>query len=144
MYQRLSEASVPKRMISLGIRNHGFRYARFSAISGAAIVHGKMWLRPTKIRSNSTNATGRNATYPSRNRITGLDHRAVVMRWTATNITPADEMLVKYSQLKRSERHALSGATNKPRMKTSAPTIASTAHSVRSRAGKGREVPARI
>jgi hypothetical protein len=31
------------------------------------------------------------------------------MRWTATNITPADEMDVKKSQLTRSACHARSG-----------------------------------
>ena len=42
MYQTLSAVIIPKMMMSLGIRNHGLRYNRFSAISGADTAHGKM------------------------------------------------------------------------------------------------------
>jgi hypothetical protein len=76
--------------------------------------------------------------------VTGLDHRAVVIRCTATNITPADEMLVKYNQLKSRDRQALSGATNSPTTNTITPIVAKTMHSVRSDFGNGREVPARM
>src|SRR4026207_2525571 len=94
--------------------------------------------------SRRTNATGRNATYPSRKRVIGLDQRAVVILCTATNITPADETVGKYIQLKRRERHARSGATNNPATKTTRPIAAHTMHNVFSDFGSGREVPARI
>jgi hypothetical protein len=59
-------------------------------------------------------------------------------------MTPADEILVKKSQLKRSDRHALSGATKRPITNTNKPTTAKTMHNNRSLAGSGRDVPARI
>jgi hypothetical protein len=56
--------------------------------------------RPTnKISNKSTNANGRKATNPSIRRTTGRDHRAVVIRWTAAQVTPAELIAVKKYQL---------------------------------------------
>ena len=96
MYHRLRLAIIRNVRITLVRKKGGFRYTRFSRISGTWFDHQKMWCRPTRtIRSRSTNATGRKATYPSRKRMIGRDQRAVVMRCTATNITPADDTDVK-------------------------------------------------
>src|SRR6185369_8712887 len=53
------------------------------------------------------------------------DQRAVVIRCTATNMTPADESDAKNSQLKWYERHARSGAMNRPATNTMRPRTAS-------------------
>ena len=42
---------------------------------------------------------GRKATNPSSSRMIGRDQRAVVMRYTATNMMPAEDSDVTYSQL---------------------------------------------
>jgi hypothetical protein len=88
------------------MRKLGSNHAAFSGTGGASWVQGKMCLRPRKIRPSSRKATGRNATYPSRNRTTGRDHRAVVMRCTATSTTAAWEIETKKSQLTCSACHA--------------------------------------
>jgi len=67
----------------------------------------------------------------------GRDQRAVVIRCTATNMTPADESDAKNSQLKWYARHARSGATSRPTMKTIKPSTASTVASVPRTFGSG-------
>src|SRR5215212_3751466 len=59
------------------------------------------------------------------------------MRWTATNITPADDRDAKNSQLTWYARHARSGAMNSPTMKTSVPSTDSTSASVPRAFGSG-------
>ncbi len=92
---------------SRGIRKPGDRYSRFSGAGGAMCAHGKMWERPTvMISTRNTKATGRNATYPSANRITSRDQRAVVIRCTATNVTRRhrDEREIPPVQMERAPR----------------------------------------
>src|ERR1700686_4080378 len=72
----------------------------------------------------------------------GRDHRAVVIRCTATNITPADEIDVKYSQLTRRACHPRSGCTNRPITKTTSPKTARARDIVLRLAGVGRSSPA--
>ena len=92
----------------------------------------------------SRKATGRNATYPSRNRIIDRDQRAVVIRCTATNITPADDTVVNISQLKCMDCHARPGARKSPATNASKPITDSTTHAVLTHAATGFAVPARI
>src|SRR3954465_12219086 len=72
------------------------------------------------------------------NRMTARDHRAVVMRCTATNVTPAVEKAAKNNQLKWKAVHRRSGFMNNPTTNVTAPRTASVRHSVRTRAGIGR------
>src|SRR3954464_11681582 len=96
MYHTLSVAMIRKTTVTRVKKNGGSSQMRFSGISDGVFDHQNTWCRPTKMMSSSsTTATGMNATYPSRNLTTGLDQRAVVIRCTATNITPADEIEVK-------------------------------------------------
>src|SRR5678815_3409756 len=95
---------------------------RMRRMDFASCAHGKTWPRPAKsVSSRNTNATGRNATYASMKRMTWRDQRAVVIRCTATNVTPALESAAKNSQLAWNARHARSGATRMPTMKTMSP-----------------------
>ena len=81
-------------------KNVGSSQSAFSGIVGGFVIHGKIArFPPSTVTSSSTNAIGSHATYPSMNRIVGRDHRAVVMRCAAENATPADENVVKNSQL---------------------------------------------
>src|SRR6266496_2960083 len=99
MNQSDSPANTPKRIRSRGMMNHGLSQTAFSAMWGRSTAQGKMYALPMKMRMRRRNASGRNATYPSRKRITDRDHRAVVIRCAATNMTPADDTVVKYNQL---------------------------------------------
>ena len=103
-----------------------------------------MWLRPTKISTNRRNATGRNATYPSRKRTTGRDQRAVVMRCTATNAIAACEIEAKKSQLTCRACHARGSPRNTPNTKMSVPITARMAHRIFTPLPIGRDVAARI
>ena len=58
------------------------------------------------ISRRPTAANGKKATKPSRKRITPRDQRAVVMRCTAENMTPAEAIVVKNSQFIRKACHA--------------------------------------
>src|ERR1051326_6450231 len=109
MYQIPRPTMSPRITISRMVKNTGLRAA------------------PSVSRKN-TNATGKNATYPSINRITWRDQRAVVIRWTATNVTPACERAVKNNQFAWNARHARPGARNTPAIKIPAP-IANSASS---------------
>src|SRR5438045_2700335 len=73
----------------------------------------------------------------------GRDQRAVVIRCTATNITPADEIDVKKSQPTSNDCQARSGCTKRPMMKTINPIAASTSEIVLSIGGDGRSMPTR-
>src|SRR6476646_6137586 len=76
------------------------------------------------------------------NRMIERDHRAVVIRCTATNTTPADESDAKNSQLTWYARQARSGATKSPIAKISAPMTASAVQIVPATAGTGFEYAA--
>src|SRR5262245_24213249 len=73
-------------------------------------------------------------------RTVGLDQRAVVMRCDAAIATPADENVVKKSQLTWNACHARGLPVNTPIRKIAKPTTASTRLSVASRFGIGREM----
>src|ERR1043165_5880148 len=129
MYQIPRPTISPRITISRMVKNTGLKYVAFSADGYASCVHGNTELRPaTSVSRKNTNATGKNATYPSMNRITWRDQRAVVIRWTATNVTPACESAVKNNQFAWNARHARSGARNTPAIKITAP-IANSASS---------------
>src|SRR5678815_134338 len=109
MYHTLSAVIAPYTTIERTVQKVLPNQRAFSGCSGGVVTHGKMCDLPTKIVSSSiTNATGSHATKPSMNRMTGRDQRAVVMRCTAANITPADESDVKNSQLTCHACHARS------------------------------------
>src|SRR5678815_4874331 len=138
---RLSNVISAKTMITRTVKNVGLSHTAFSWIVGGVTAHGKIDRFPTKtVSSSSTNATGSHATYPSMNRIVGLDHRAVVMRWDAEIATPADENVVKNSQFTWNASHARAFPVNAPIRKIAKPTIANTRLIVASRFGIGREM----
>src|ERR1700684_842385 len=138
-----SAVRIANMIRSRGIRKPGARYSRFSGPGGAMCAHGKMWERPAvMISTRNTKATGKNATYTSANRITSRDHRAVVIRCTATNVTAAAEMSEKYHQLRWNARHARSGSMNRDAMNTTAPVTAAAMAAVRTPAGVGRAASA--
>src|SRR6185437_3885666 len=60
------------------------------------------------------------------NRITARDHRAVVIRCTATNTAPACDSAAQNSQFAWKARHTRSGATNNPMMNTTTPMANTT------------------
>ncbi len=64
------------------------------------------------------------------NRTTGRDQRAVVIRCTATTVTPADDTVLKNNQLKCNACHARSAPTNAPKMNVTVPMIARIAHDI--------------
>ncbi len=100
MYQTDSIVMMKKVISARAVRKPASYHFTFSGPGGTSCVHGKMCPLPTRrLMSSSTSATGRKATYPSMKRMIGRDQRAVVMRCTATNTTPAEESDVKYSQL---------------------------------------------
>src|SRR6185437_1794776 len=128
----------PKITMSRVERNTGLKYTAFSGAGYASCVHGNTYSLPANSVSNrNTNATGRNATYPSMNRMTLRDHRAVVTRCTATNTVPALEIPAKKSQFVCQARQTRSGATNSPMMNTTRPTANSTASMVLNDLGIG-------
>src|SRR3954470_17256820 len=97
--QRLRNVIRPNVMMTRSVKNVGLSHTAFSWIVGGDTAHGKIDRFPTNtVSSSRTNAIGSHATYPSRKRIVGLDHRAVVMRCDADIATPADENVVKKSQ----------------------------------------------
>ncbi len=100
MYHSDSAVITAKAMSTRSVTKEPLYHSTFSGTGAASCVHGKMWCLPSRTLMRSrTNATGRKATYPSSKRMRGRDQRAVVMRCTATNITPAEDSEVTYSQL---------------------------------------------
>jgi hypothetical protein len=69
----------------------------------------------------------------------GRDQRAVVSRCTAVNATAADEMIVKYSQLKLQREPGAPRRSPPRRLKSAVPSTASTSETVRKMAGIGRD-----
>src|SRR5712671_6692222 len=140
MYQSDNNVMMRNASSTRAVTNVPLYHVTFSGTGGSSCVHGKTYPLPRKIvRSRNTSATGRKATYPSMNRMIGRDQRAVVIRWTATNTTPADESAVKNNQLTWNARHALSGATKSPITKASTPIAPNTRHAVPSAFGSGLE-----
>ena len=50
------------------------------------------------MRKSPTNSSGKNAANPSEMRMTPRDQRAVVIRWTPTNVTAAQHTVAQKSQ----------------------------------------------
>src|SRR3954469_19922405 len=99
MYQKPMPHITSMTPMSRIVRNAPLKYVDFSGTGYTPEVHQKTYLRPAvSVRIRNTSATGRNATYGSMKRITPRDQRAVVMRCTATNVTPALDSTVKNSQ----------------------------------------------
>ena len=119
-------------------QNVGSSQRAFSACVGGSCTQWKMCPLPMIVTSNMRNATGRNATLASDNRMMARDQRAVTMRCTAASITPADAITVKKSQFTCHACQARSFPVAAPMMKTTRPRTASTSAASLSREFTGR------
>jgi hypothetical protein len=71
------------------------------------------------------------------------DHRAVVIRCTATKVTPAEERTLQKSQFAWNARQARSGAMKMPARNATAPIAANATLTVPSNFGSGFAAAAR-